>query len=168
MTVKLPFWNSWKKVVLWYGWIVSFVLLDGCSVQSSLSWWQYLDNLIFTAHSWPYTQLHHRRLSFSTYQWQLIQAGCSSWHISPKECERSRPLYSFSQRNPSASVPPHLLTLVHRWGDNCKGTIVKEIIGDSIPPDRSWSGLGFWPTAQVSVYPYWKHGVKQRGGETMA
>lgn len=42
--------------------------------------------------------------------------------------------------------------LVRRWGDNCKGMSVKKIIGDSIPPDKSWPGLGFWPTAQVSVY----------------
>lgn len=135
------------------------------------------DDEILTAH-WPYTRLPHKHLLLSTYQWQLNQAGCSSWHVSPKECERSCPLQSFSRRNPSASVPLHLSNLVHRWADNCKGMTVKEIIGDSIPPDRSWSGLGFWPTAQVSVFPAcvrgfsskpdWKHGAKQRGGVTMA
>lgn len=52
----------------------------------------------------------------------------------------------------SATVPLHLSTLIHRWGDNCSGMIVKEIIGVSIPPDRSWSELGFWPAAQVSIY----------------
>lgn len=52
------------------------------------------------------------------------------------------------------SVPVLLLlsTLIRRWGDNCEGIIVKEIIGDSKPPDRSLSGLGFWPIAQVSIY----------------
>lgn len=43
----------------------------------------------------------------------------------------------------SVPVPLHLSTPIRRWGDNCEGMIVKEIIGDSIPPDRSWSGLGF-------------------------
>lgn len=52
--------------------------------------------------------------------------------------------------------------------------IVKQIIGVSIPPDRSWSGLRFWPAAQVSIYAaggrapqIGKRGEKRQGGETM-
>lgn len=93
------------------------------------------------------------RVHLLTYQFQGMWGMCS------------RPLHSSSRRNPSASVPRHLWTLVHRWGDNCKGMTAKEIIGDSIPPNRSWTGLGFWSTAQVSVYPasVWGFAANQIG-----
>lgn len=40
-------------------------------------------------------------------------------------------------------VPLHLSALIRRLGDNYDGMTVKEIIGDSMPPDRSCSGLGY-------------------------
>lgn len=69
----------------------------------------------------------HKCLLFSTYQ-SLIHAAVPNILV---------------PRTPSVSVPPHRPTVEHRWEDNCKGLTVKEIIGDSIPLDRSWSGLGF-------------------------
>lgn len=51
------------------------------------------------------------------------------------------PLHLFSLRNPSTFVPLHLSTR-HRWGDNCRGTIVKEIIGD-LNPLPTGAGLGW-------------------------
>lgn len=69
------------------------------------------------------------------------------------------------------AVPPHLSTLIRRWGDNWEGMIVKEIMGDSITPLQELLGAGFLTRCPgkhlFAGTPDWRRQAKAAGRENL-